>query len=558
MSFLWRSSVDQPVLRKHENVIINKIKGYHVVNAQQMYSTPGAVIHNLSVYPLTKYTLTVYGHSMKQNAYLVAYNDKERLYNSYTFLPVSESDQSSVMQFTTTETKYIHIGICFLSPKKGDTCYISKITMTPMIGDSLKRANYIYEKKEQEKNESNTSLNIIHWKSSMNQPPLYTNQNVIIQTGPNGHIITSQQTHSTPGVLLRNVQVSPNTKYRFKATGYANSSNAFFLIYQNGRRLLSKYVYLPLWKKQTISAEFDSKTNTSINMGICFTGPAIGNTVYLEEMLLDKISQTPELPLIVSNQYAQKTLQQPQENMFLDWTAEQYQLLINNATHTSLSQNLAQVNITADNGTPGVFIKVPTPENTPMRFILRGYTNHSSFRLCALSYKTKTELTNTRRTINSISQEHVLEFSSANNTNIFVGIISEVPMKGQSLFIKSMTLQQITTMQDKFISPNHNERIEIPYKETISNIHPQQSSSSIQLEILESPGECLESPGLHDEHKFEKHVETCKKLHPRQIPAEIKNIEVQIFEIIDSINNMNINLSKTEKKLIEKIKLNTS
>jgi hypothetical protein len=77
-------------------------------------------------------------------------------------------------------------------------------------------------------------------------------------------------------------------------------------------------------------------------------------------------------------------------------------------------------------------------------------------------------------------------------------------------------------------------------------------------ELLESPG-MLESPGICEDEESctpDTHEKSC--IRPRQIPEEIKNIEVQIFSLIDSINNMNVNLTKTEKKLIEKIRSNTA
>lgn len=406
----------------------------------------------------------------------------------------------------------------------------------------------------------NEDVTLIHWTNHLNSPPLHRNQNVVIHRANDSVIVVSQQTHSTPGVLLKELNVTPNTEYKFEVEGFATSQNAFILVYQNKQRLLSEYTFLPLNTNGTVKVVFNSNMNTTINAGVCFTSPQIGNTIYLKEMTLTAINRKGDQNYPVSEKLSSSAdgnvIQERKESVqqYLTWTAWQHKQLINHGTHTQLSQNVVQVNVTGTSKTPGTFIEAFLPRNKYFRFNVIGYSNHN-FRLCVFDKTISTELSQHQVDIKQFQDNHMIEFKTEDDGDYLLGIsATENVMKGQSCFIESMTLSEIPSVSESFLySSKQITTMFAPNAHELRN----QTQERLKNEHLESPGynECLESPGLDDMSTAKK--KPNRSVQPRQIPAEIKNIEVQIFDLIDSINEMNIDLSRTEKKLIEKIKSNT-
>lgn len=406
----------------------------------------------------------------------------------------------------------------------------------------------------------NENVTLIHWTKDLNGPPLHRNQNVVIHRANDSVIVVSQQTYSTPGVLLKELKVTPNTEYKFEVEGFATSQNAFILVYQNKQRLLSEYTFLPLNTNGTVKVVFNSNMNTTINAGVCFTSPQIGNTIYLKEMTLTEINrkgaQNDPASEKLSSSADGNVIEERKESVqqYLTWTAWQHKQLIKYGTHTQLSQNVVQVNVTGTSKTPGTFIEAFLPQNKCFRFNVIGYSNHN-FRLCVFHKTISAELSQHQVDIKQFQDNHTIEFKTEDDGDYLLGIsATENVMKGQSCFIESMSLLEIPAVSDSFL--HSSKQITTMFAPNAHTLR-MQTQKRLKNEHLESPGydECLASPGLDDILTARK--KPNRSVQPRQIPAEIKNIEVQIFDLIDSINEMNIDLSRTEKKLIEKIKSNT-
>lgn len=566
MAFYWRSGDNEPRLETNQNVFVQIQNGHHVVTAQQTDSTPGILFKEIPVQPKTTYSFNVFGHAMKsESAFLVGYygNQNERLYKNYKFLPNQPHSTTSLQFETSATTSQITIGVCFTSPNIGDTFTLQRVALEPTI--QMSRVHY-----DNAVIQTSVSQKIIHWNAQRNEPQLQANQNVVVHKNNSAFIVTAQQTTSTPGALIKNVRLHSGTDYTFTATGYATSPNAFLIVYNGKHRLSPNYVVLPT-TRGIVSVDFNSQQLRSVNIGICFTQPQIGNTFYIEEMLLDTSTAIsnessrkddvieertlePAKPPVPPTPSVHTSPQQIAQAKFVSWNYHQYASMICQSSHVEVVNDVAQCTLISSDGTPGAFIDIHVPVRKNIRFTLNGYTSYSNFRLVVYSPDHKKELISSRVDIGEVLGEHFIEFQNTEDDCLWVGLVCTEAKKGATAFIKSMDVREVAFVDECFTDGSI-PTIEIPFQKSLALSIPQRRRS---MEELESPG-IMESPGEMEETPSKPHHPPCSRdLHPRQIPEEIKNIEVQIFTLIDSINNMNVNLTKTEKKLIDKIKQNTS
>lgn len=562
MAFYWRSGDNEPRLEMNQNVFVQIQNGHHVVTAQQTDSTPGILFKEIPVQPKTTYSFNVFGHAMKsESAFLVGYygNQNERLYKNYKFLPNQPHSTTSLQFETSATTSQITIGVCFTSPNIGDTFTLQRIALEPTI--QMSRVHY-----DNAVIQTSFSQKIIHWNAQRNEPQLQANQNVVVHKNNSAFIVTAQQTTSTPGALIKNVRLHPDIDYTFTATGYATSPNAFLIVYNGKHRLSPNYVVLPT-TRGNVSIHFNPQKLRSVNIGICFTRPQIGNTFYIEEMLLDTTSSTK-----ISNESSKKddaieeqqleppkspvpsvhtSPQQIAQAKFVSWTYHQYASMICQSSHVELINDVAQCTLISSNGTPGVFIDIHVPVGVSIRFTLNGYTSYSDFRLVVYSPDHKKELISSRVLIGEMPREHFVEFKNIEDDCLWVGLICTTARKGATAFIKSMDVREVAFVDERFTNGSI-PTIETPFQKSLALSVPRRRTS---LEIMESPG-VMESPG--EDEEIQTKPPCSHDIQPRQIPEEIKNIELQIFSLVDSINNMNVNLTKTEQKLIDRIRKNTS
>lgn len=569
MTLYWRSGDNEPSFEINQNVFVQRINGKHIIVSQQNDSTPGIVFKHVKIRPNTNYTFTIFGHaSTSESAFVVAYQGSDILYKSYTFLPIEEQS-TTIFQFkTNTYMESVTVGVCFTSPKIGDSFTLERVSLEPTV--HIPRVSQVVQ--ENTEGLQPYVKRIVQWFPSTNTPPLKANQHVMIHKSDKAYIVTTHQSTSTPGVLIRNIPVQSNTEYKFAVTGYSNTPNAFLMAYDGKTRLSPNYVLLPE-SRGTVEAVFTTTSMRIIHIGICFTRPQIGNTFYVENITLDTMSiqnssQTPESSLStdvvtasseVSSAASSTALQSvnasPQQiahSKMVSWSYFQYSSLICQATHVELADDVCQCSVVSGNGTPALFMDIHIPIGKSIRFTMSAYTSYPDFRLCIYSPSQNKELISCAVPVGEVLSEQYIEFTNENNSHIWVGLTCTRPRKGYTAFVQSMDIREVSFVDECFMNGSI-DSIEIPYKKSLALSIP-----SGRSEIMESPG-MMESPGICDDEEVctpDTHENRC--IRPRQIPEEIKNIEVQIFSLIDSINSMNVNLTKTEKKLIEKIKNNTA
>lgn len=568
MALYWRSGDKDPSFELNQNVFVQIVNGKHEIVAQQNSSTPGIIFKNVAIQPNTTYTMSVFGHAGKEgSAFLAAYQGSDILYSTYTFLPTQENSTTTFQFKTNNYMESITIGVCFTSPNIGDTFTVERISLEPTI--HVPQTTHIshHRHNTQFEHSQKSVRRLLQWTPQRNVPAIQANQNTIIHKTPSVFIVTTHQDRSTPGALIRNVPVQPNTEYRLMVTGYSNHNNAFLLAYSGKERLTPNYILLPQ-SRGTVEAVITTTSMRVIHIGVCFTRPQMGQTFYIEEIVLDatvspsfqtilpdkEIVENNTVPSIVTDdkKAIQTSTQQIAQAKMISWSYFQYTSLICQATHVELAEDVCQSTIVSANGTPAVFMDVHIPTGKNIRFTLKGYTSYPDFRLCVFSPTQRKELITCTIPVAEVMTEQFVEFNNESDTRVWVGITCTKPKKGYTAFIESMDIREVSFVDECFADGSV-DSIQVPYVKSLALSVP-----SSMNELLESPG-MLESPGICEDEESctpDTHEKSC--IRPRQIPEEIKNIEVQIFSLIDSINNMNVNLTKTEKKLIEKIKSNTA
>jgi len=412
------------------------------------------------------------------------------------------------------------------------------------------------------------TVNSTEWVFNVNKPEIINNQNVLSHFTKDALVVSCQQTKSTPGVLLKRIPVSPHKTYEMTVYGCSDSPNAFLIAYYRQHRLSKNYTFLPVrknneqrYESRTIS--FYSGDLTTIHIGVCFTEPEMGDTMYIKRInLIEKANTTPTStpPLqeqiaynahtTVSSHKNQTQNTQPNfesnQNEMFSWNANQYQSLICKQMFTSFIMDVAQVDVQTSNGTPAVFLKVYIQSHKFIKVVCDGYTSYDSdFRLCVYCPTTSKDLSPYDVFLKQVKSRHEMDVIIPDMCEyVLVGVTCVNPVKGKTAFLNSL----------KVVHINEIEQVDtVPQKiYTEGSVKRTQTTDA----ILESP-DILESPGTQ-ETSTNKNQTPLRNIRPRQIPEEIKNIELQIFNLIESINDMNVNLTKTEKKLIEKIRRNTS
>lgn len=558
MTFNWRSGDIEPSFEINQNVFVQRINGQHVIVAQQNESTPGVVFKNIPIHPSTMYTFSVFGHAAKSDsAFIVAYQGSDILYKSYTFIPTKENS-TTVLQFQTNAyMQSVTVGICFTSPNIGDSFTVERVSLEQTI-HIPQVANL-----RQTPSSSNepVATRVVQWTPSRNTPALQGNQHVMIHKSQSVYSVITHQSTSTPGALLRNIPIKPYTEYRLMVTGYSKTHRAFLMAYSGKVRLSPNYILLPE-SRGSVEAVFTTSSMTTINIGVCFTGPQVGDMFYVEEIVLDATKAPsnqialPDNDFSLSSKTTQPTHTSPQQITYpkmVSWSYFQYASLICQATHVELMDEVCQCSVVTGNGTPAVFMDIHIPRGKNIRFTMRGYTSYPDFRLCVYSPSQKKELTSCTVPVGEVLSNQFVEFTNDQDSHIWVGWTCTRPRKGYTAFIQSMDIREVLFVDECFTNGSI-DSIEIPFSKSLALSIP-----SGDFELMESPGIILESPGICDDEEGctpDTHENRC--IRPRQIPEEIKNIEVQIFSLIESINSMNVNLTKTEQKLIEKIKNNTA
>lgn len=411
------------------------------------------------------------------------------------------------------------------------------------------------------------TVNSTEWVFTVNKPEIINNQNVLSHFTKDALVVSCQQTKSTPGVLLKRIPVSPHKTYEMTVYGCSDSPNAFLIAYYRRNRLSKNYTFLPVLKNnekvfESRTISFYSGDLTTIHIGVCFTEPEMGDTMYIKKISLSEknTTSTPTLPQSDNNIYNTDTsnpflpekntefnsrIDENQNEMF-SWNANQYQSLICKQMFTSFIMDVAQVDVQTSNGTPAVFLKVYIQSHKFIKVVCDGYTSYDSdFRLCVYCPTTSKDLSPYDVFLKQVKSRHEMDVIIPDMCEyVLVGVTCVNPVKGKTAFLNSL----------KVVHINEIEQVDtVPQKMyTEGSVKRTQTTDA----ILESP-DVLESPGTQ-ETSTNKNQTPLRNIRPRQIPEEIKNIELQIFNLIESINDMNVNLTKTEKKLIEKIRRNTS
>jgi len=408
---------------------------------------------------------------------------------------------------------------------------------------------------------SSFTRNQTEWVYNENKPEITNNQNVLSHFTKEALVVSCQQTKSTPGVLLKRIPVLPNKPYELTVYGFSDSPNAFLIAYYRQHRLSKNYTFLPVrknneqrYESKTIS--FYSGDLTSIHIGVCFTEPEMGDTMYIKRIsLVEKVNTTstytpPQEQIAYNTHTSVSSSTQPitesNQNEMFSWNANQYKSLICKQTFTSFIMDVAQVDVQTSNGTPAVFLKVYIHSHKFIKVMCDGYTSYDSdFRLCVYCPSTSKDLTPYDVFLKQVKSRHEMDVIIPDTCDyVLVGVTCVNPVKGKTAFLNSLKVVHVNEIEQVNTVPQQ------MYRE--SSVNRTQTTD----EILESP-DVLESPGT-EETTTHKNPTPHRNIRPRQIPEEIKNIELQVFNLIESINDMNVNLTKTEKKLIEKIRRNTS
>ena len=129
-----------------------------------------------------------------------------------------------------------------------------------------------------------TNLVKVHtWSFATGIDGYVVNQNVELKGVCDAIRVTSRQSSSTPGIK-RNIAVQANTNYILSVKGYASRKNAFLWAMDTitRQRLINCYKYLSC-TMDWVSYKFNTGNCTSIDFGVLFTTPKIGDFMVLAE-----------------------------------------------------------------------------------------------------------------------------------------------------------------------------------------------------------------------------------------------------------------------------------
>ena len=200
-------------------------------------------------------------------------------------------------------------------------------------------------------------------------------------------------------------------------------------------------------------------------------------------------------------------------------------------------------------GTPGVIHTVNVQENTNYSLTINGYSLNKNNNVIVSTRRGGSLLENQFKNIilPTSRSNIVVYFNSKNNKTIFVGVCFKLNTSiGQEFSISNISMQKVN---NNIISTQQNE----------INIHFNSSNTSSNRYFDGSPGDFSPSNFNTNNNETTTVQNNGENKEPvvQNIPQKIKNIEVDIFNLVESINEMNIDLHQTEKKLLKRIHENT-
>ena len=453
--------------------------------------------------------------------------------------------------------------------------------------NKIKEENLITEPIIKYKNNKNPI--VAYWSSVTNQVThrLHGHQEVEIVDSSSGNVgkrVNCLQGHSLPGVLLKSISVEKSKKYRIAIIGQnVGPQNAFIMVLckNTNRQISPNYRFLPSMYSRTTMDFFTTSTTTVIDVGVCFAAPGFHKSFSLSSVVVYSPS-TPllkeDIDMLQVQDLKQDSNQEPQKNQInepdiksINIKNEEYDELyssnssllfewsaMSNVPPIQRNQNiiiqkfpgLMQIINQQTQGTPGVIHTISVTPNTNYYLSINGYSSKHNNKIIVSTKNGKSLLKNQflNMYLPQTRSDTIVYFNSHSNTTILIGVCFKMNTSiGQEFSISSMKVKEI----DESIIPSQ-EEINIRF----NTVFPGHNTF-----IDESPGYDSSPSNFPDSvsSSYENTEQSEKKELPviKSIPQKIKTIEIEIFNLVESINDMNIDLNRTEKKLLKKIQENT-
>tara|TARA_B110000285_G_scaffold41190_1_gene45249 strand:- start:2011 stop:3123 length:1113 start_codon:yes stop_codon:yes gene_type:complete len=365
--------------------------------------------------------------------------------------------------------------------------------------------------------------------------------------------------------------------YKIAVIGQSmEKQNAFIIVIskRTKRRLSPNYVFLPTSHSRTCLTFYTGDNDTVLDIGVVFTTPEFNDIFYISSIVLyvpsdpllatdiDIVTPCSDIPSYDSPIVFQEPLLATQEPVtseallydelyssepprLFDWTALSNTPPIQRNKNVIIQHSgglISVINQQMDS-TPGVVHSITVSEHTNYRFDLNGYSFHNNNFIIVSSVTGLNLLKNQFKFVGlPLSRSTVsVYFNSGHHSTILIGIcFKEKTSIGQEFYLSEL------------IVSNTNEII------------PELNAIDIRFESLtfsdHSPDDHSPSPPKKDSDSGDTDpgTNTVEELPIiSSIPQTIKHIEVEIFNLIESINDMNIDLTTTEKKLLKRISDNT-
>jgi len=400
---------------------------------------------------------------------------------------------------------------------------------------------------------------IQQWKYSTDLDKIYKNQNVEFIKVSNGLNVISKQNKSTPGALLLNVKVKSNTRYKISIVG-KSSANAFIFVCGSvsRKRLCKQYVYLnKILERKSI--EFVTGTlDTTIDCGICFTKPKINDSCLLQKITLylkkiDTVNEIkesnsnviPDNISVTENILINKNINQYNSQHRFYWSSIENNINFRTNYNVLIQNEPTQMCVInqQSNNTPGILQKVMVDPYKNYKLIVNGRCPQKNAKIIISDIRGSLFI---EKDMYLPFENEPVEgiFNSGENTEIYIGVCFEenTPI-GEIFYISSIEL----VLYNKKFAIDFSNKIKL----NLSNTSP----SNVGNIKDESP-DCIhdESP---DRIITNTNTNTKEQNNPVNIPKEIKLIENNIFNLISAINDMDIDLERTEKRILENLNKNT-
>ena len=566
----WKfNSSNNPVLYSNQQVQIVDSSPPHFgkkVTSLQNRSTPGALLLNIPILRNTQYKFSAIGYSMvKQNAFLIVIGSqsRRRLSPNYVLLPFSSnhpcSGRKSITFNSGPDDTSKDIGVCFTCPCFNDVFVLSSLTLyiptaeteAVDIDTTYGAANCCPTTTTTTTTNTNTNTsNSSDCTSCDNQEE---NESEEICEGSLKTIEITELITQNPDITMSgdydNVGHSQTYGAGYGAMFSLTSSNGIIekvtvskggCGYLSGDTITFSNALLQNLTSGSVTGDLvltltDEFININSESQILSNNSNITSSDSLELNLFpDENNSTENIDILYSEQ---------ENNEIFKWSFDSDKSLdiYNNAVIQKTNDNYITVSNHDTNKTSGIIQLINVEKNTNFSLNVKGYSSIANNFLIASDKNGNTLLDINYQETNLpyLQDEISITFNSKENIQIYVG----VAFKKNSEIGDTFHVSEINVCKLK-----RNFNISNAIKFTP---FPQSTNAVQEFSYNDSSPEnnqpvvfCDASPSSNTDNPLPTIT---------NIPLHLKNIETDIFLLVDKINNMNIDLSATEQKLMNKI-----